>query len=202
MPKIISVGNKKGGVGKTTTAVQLAQALGKQGKTVLLDADEDLQCAVKWRSGDYDEWTFKAVRYSSASAADTQDAAFLVLDTKGGETGGDLLQLAQQSDLLIVPTKPDGLSTDGLLETLGDLIAAGVDNYRVLIVANEGTRGEELREALAEQGIPVLTTIIRKSVAVGDAVAGRKPLDGFNQYSKRVALDYSAAAREVLGSVK
>lgn len=202
MAKVISVGNKKGGVGKTTTAVQLAQAIGKQGKTLLLDADEDLQCAVKWRSGDYPDWTFNAVRYSEAKSSDTADAAFLVLDTKGGEAGGDLLQLARQSDLLIIPTKPDGLSTDGLLETLQDLIQAGVKNYRVLIVANEGTRGEELREALAAQGIPVLNTIIRKSVAVGDAVAGRMPLEGFNQYSKRVALDYSAAAREVLSSVR
>lgn len=202
MPTIISIGNKKGGVGKTTTAVQLAQAIGKQGKTVLLDADEDLQCAVKWRGGDYPDWNFEAVRYSAASETLTRNADFLVLDTKGGETGGDLLELARQSDLLIIPTKPDGLSTDGLMETLQDLIAAGVGNYRVLIVANEGTRGEELREALADQGIPVLNTIIRKSVAVGDAVAGRMPLEGFNQYSKRVALDYSAAAREVLGSVR
>lgn len=202
MPTIISIGNKKGGVGKTTTAVQLAQAIGKQGKTVLLDADEDLQCAVKWRSGEYADWNFEAVRYSAASETLTRNADFLVLDTKGGETGGDLLELARQSDLLIIPTKPDGLSTDGLMETLQDLIAAGVGNYRVLIVANEGTRGEELREALADQGIPVLNTIIRKSVAVGDAVAGRMPLEGFNQYSKRVALDYSAAAREVLGSVR
>lgn len=202
MPTIISIGNKKGGVGKTTTAVQLAQAIGKQGKTVLLDADEDLQCAVKWRSGDYPDWNFEAVRYSAASETLTRNAAYLVLDTKGGETGGDLLELARQSDLLIIPTKPDGLSTDGLMETLQDLIAAGVGNYRVLIVANEGTRGEELREALADQGIPMLNTIIRKSVAVGDAVAGRMPLEGFNQYSKRVALDYSAAAREVLGSVR
>lgn len=202
MPKVISVGNKKGGVGKTTTAVQLAQAIGKQGKTVLLDADEALQCAVKWRSGDYANWNFKAVRYSAATEEDTKDADYLVLDTRGGETGDNLLELAQQSDLLIIPTKPDGLSTDGLLETLHDLIDAGVKNYRVLIVANEGTRGEELREALAEQGIPVLNTIIRKSVAVGDAVVGRMPLEGFNQYSKRVALDYSAVAREVLNSVK
>lgn len=202
MPTIISIGNKKGGVGKTTTAVQLAQAIGKQGKTVLLDADEDLQCAVKWRSGDYPDWNFEALRYSAASETITRDADFLVLDTKGGETGSDLLELARQSDLLIIPTKPDGLSTDGLMETLQDLIAAQVSNYRVLIVANEGTRGEELREALADQGIPVLNTIIRKSVAVGDAVAGRMPLEGFNQYSKRVALDYSAAAREVLNSVK
>ena len=202
MPTLISVGNKKGGVGKTTTAMQLAQSLGKHGKTVLLDADEALQCAVKWRSGDYDGWTFTALRYSAASEADTQDAKYLVLDTKGGETGDDLLQLARQSDLLLIPTKPDGLSTDGLLETLQDLIDAGVSNYRVLIVANEGTRGEELREALIEQGVPVISTIVRKSVAVGDAVAQRLPLEAYSQYAKRVALDYNAVAREVLSSVK
>lgn len=203
MPKIISIGNMKGGVGKTTTAVNLAQQLGRKGKTLLLDADEELQCSVEWRSGDFDGWTFDALPYRGYQPSDSADKQFVVIDTKGNEQGGDLLSLAQQSDLLLIPTKPDGLSATGLIRTLAPLVEAGVTNYRVLIVANMGGRGEELRDALAEQDVPVLTTIVRHSTAVGDAAEKHVPLEALkgNRYAKLLGLEYGSVMREVLSHV-
>ncbi|WP_221091569.1 ParA family protein [Deinococcus aquaedulcis] len=203
MPKIISVGNMKGGVGKTTTSIHLAQHLGRKGKTLLLDADEKLQCAVYWRGGDYEGWTFDAMPYSDVRPEHTASCEYVVLDTKGNEQGDDLVTLARNSALLIIPTKPDGVSATGLLRTLQPLIDAGIQNYRVLIVANVGGRGEELRDALAEQGVPVMTSIVRHSTAVGDVSDRRQPLEAYtsNRYAKLVSLDYGSVAREVLSHV-
>lgn len=47
MAKIICVANRKGGVGKTTLATNLAVALNNKGKSILIDADEQ-QSAFKW----------------------------------------------------------------------------------------------------------------------------------------------------------
>ena len=204
MAKVIAVGNMKGGVGKTTSAVHIAQQLGRKGKTLLLDADEELQCAVFWRGGDFEGWTFDVMPFKDFTAAHAEGYEYVVIDTKGNEQGHDLVSLARSSDLLVIPTRPDGLSATGLIRTLSPLVDAGVTNYRVLIVANVGGRGEELRDVLAEQEVPVMTTLVRQSTAVGDAAEKRVPLEGYtgNRYAKIVALEYGSVAREVLNHVR
>ena len=201
--KIFSIANMKGGVGKTTTAVQLAQGLGKKGKTILLDADQELQCAVAWRSSDDPSWSFDAVRYEGKKAEQQMKGYdYVVIDSKGNEQGHDLVTLARASDLLIVPTRPEGVSAAGLANTLSPLLDAGVTNFRVLVVVNEGGRGEELREHLADNGIPVFNCMVRKSTAVGDSVEQQIPLEAYaNRYAKTVALEYQSVLREALSYV-
>ena len=200
MTKIISIGNMKGGVGKTTTAVQIAELLGKRGRTLLVDADEDLTCALKWAHGDY-PWTFESTSFAAMDPGELEKYDFVIVDTKGNERG--LVELAQNSSLLVIPTKPDGVSVSGLVETLQPLREADIKNYKVLIVANLGGRGEGLSEALADANVPVMTTIVRHSTAVGDAAEFHVPLDGLkgNKYAKLVMMDYSRVVREVLDYV-
>lgn len=201
--KIFSIANMKGGVGKTTTAIQFAQGLGKKGKTLLLDADQELQCAVAWRSSDDPTWSFDAARYGDDATKRMKGYTYVVIDSKGNEQGHDLVSLARASNLLIVPTRPEGVSATGLANTLSPLVEAGIKNFRVLVVVNEGGRGEELREHLAENGIPVFTSMVRKSTAVGDAAEQRIPLEAYtqNRYARTVALEYQSVMREALSYV-
>lgn len=49
MAEIITIASRKGGVGKTTIAINMAVALNNKGKTLLIDADEQ-QSAMQWNN--------------------------------------------------------------------------------------------------------------------------------------------------------
>jgi len=160
---IITVASHKGGVGKTTTAVHLAGWLQQRAPTVLVDGDPN-RSATGWAKRGRLPFPVMDERQARFRA---RDFTHVVIDTQARPDQKDLRALAANCDLLILPTCPDALSLDVLMQTAGALDKIG-GRYRVLlaIVPPKPSRdGEEARATLAECKLPLFAGAIRRFVA-------------------------------------
>src|SRR5262245_31174390 len=126
MPKFITVTGYKGGTGKSTVAVNLARYFSDHGKTILIDGDLNRTC-INWseRSGGL---PFAVVDQRQAMKA-VAGNEYVIFDTPARPDSSDLKELAKGCDLLILPTTPDVISLEPMIETAK---ALGKATYRAL----------------------------------------------------------------------
>lgn len=168
---MLGLASLKGGVGKTTSAVHLAAALALEGLTVVLLDGDRIRTATTW--GSREALPFRVVPPTGLARVGSYDA--LVVDSRGGSDAGELLELAQNSDLLILPSPADLSGLDGIAQTVELLTAGGVpqERYAALLTrVRPGRRAQEARAGLVKLGVPVFLTQVRESVAFQDAING------------------------------
>lgn len=163
--QIISLASLKGGVGKSTLAVNLAGALAMRGATVLSDEDPTMETSSDWVTGAEGRID---VQVLGAKAQPPKSSAYWVIDVEGRPALADMVSLTKRSTLLI-PTGANGTELEPTVKLWNRLRDQGADLSRARVVVTKvpptGAVGQAARDHLRSLGLNVCTTVIRQYAA-------------------------------------
>lgn len=144
---IVLVGNEKGGVGKTTIAVNLAAMAAGAGHDVLLiDADPGQQSSAKWaarrreltRAAPVVQCVSLAGRTIAPQIEDLARRYRTIIVDSGAEDSPEMRACATVADVLVIPMQPEALDlwTMPTMATVFDRAKAINERLRVVVVVN------------------------------------------------------------------
>ena len=164
---ILTLGNKKGGVGKSTSAVYLASLFARSGRTLIVDADPQ-GSILSWSEEAGEDFPAAVVQWATRDLAKrvkevAGDYAHIVIDTGRSATEDDpiLRQALMVTDHLVVPFAPSLMDVRELgrvLQMADDLAAIHVVATHLLLTkVRAGTNSaRDARAGMATQGLPLL----------------------------------------------
>jgi chromosome partitioning protein len=191
---LISIASFKGGVGKTTAAVHLSTYFQKKGKTVLVDGDPN-RSAITW--SDRGNFPFDVIDESQLEAQ-ARDFNHIIIDTPARPSAEELKTLSEESDLLLIPTKPDALSLDALLKIVAHLQSFNAKNYKVLLtlVPPRSNAARDAKAMFDEIGIPYCKAEIHRRAICERAALQGKTVDDFKD-GEQTWKEFLALGREL-----
>ncbi len=200
---IVSFLNQKGGVGKTTLAVHVADALSRRKKRVLLVDADPQGSALDWAAARCGEPLFPVAGLPRASIHKELPAlakGYDIVIIDGPPRVYDVARSAiMASDLVLVPVQPSPYDVWAAKEIIDMLHEATVfkANLKSAFVINRKivntALGRDVVDALADYPIPVLKMAICQRIAFAESAAS-------GQTVFETAPD-NPAGRELLGLV-
>jgi len=202
--KVLVVLNGKGGVGKTTTAINLAATLAEQGRVLLVDADP--QGSASW----WVERSEGAIGFDLtqelnptylSKLRDLQDYDMVVVDTPPALNSEALAAVIPAADYVVLPTPPAPMDLAALIETVRAAVVPANVPHRVLLTKVDPRSLAEALEAqntLLELGIPACNAFIRAYKAhERAALDGRTIAQWRGKNAREAEADYRRAADEI-----
>ncbi|MBE7383260.1 MAG: ParA family protein [Leptolyngbya sp. SIO1E4] len=203
-PWVLAVLNGKGGVGKTTTAVNLAAILSESYSVLLVDADPQAS-ATWWVSRSPQPVTFDITQETDATLLGKlkkiSDYSLIVVDTPPALNSVALAAVIPVADYILLPTPPAPMDLAALVTTIKSAIAPSGVAHRVLLTKVDSRSLAEAIEAQATLNsldIPACETIIRTYKAHERAALEGVPITRWRGANvKEARADYCRVADEV-----
>jgi chromosome partitioning protein len=178
---IISVENQKGGVGKTTLAIHIAQALAMSNFAVLL-VDADPQGSARdWAAARENEPAFSVIGLDRPTLhrdlpAIASNYDYVVID--GPPRVTDLARsVIIAADLVVIPVQPSPYDVWAASDVVGLIKEASVfkENLKSVFVINRkivnSAIGRDVVDALSSYEIPVLKSAVCQRIVFAESAA-------------------------------